>query len=137
MVLRIPETGFQLESSEKTADNLPLQAFAITLSDNVIEDLIQCVQDGEDIRLSLGNVPVSEVWVNPVVADSVDVKGRRWNLYCSTCRTIGPPNCRLHDGINWNALEPLLLQFFQLLKSSSANFLRSLATVLLVRTGSS
>lgn len=60
MVLRIPETGLQLESSEKTADTLPLQAFAFTLSDSVIEDLIQCVQDGEDVRLSLGNVPVSE-----------------------------------------------------------------------------
>lgn len=59
MVLRIPETGLQLESSAKTADTLPMQAFAITLSDSVIEDLIQCAQNGEDIRLSLGNVPVS------------------------------------------------------------------------------
>lgn len=61
MVLRIPETGLQLESSAKAADTLPLQAFAITLSDNVIEDLIQCVQNGDDIRLSLGNVPVSDL----------------------------------------------------------------------------
>lgn len=59
MVLRIPETGLQLESSAKSADALPLQAFAITLSDNLIEDLIRCSQNGEDIKLSLGNVPVS------------------------------------------------------------------------------
>lgn len=59
MVLRIPEAGLHLESSEKTADTLPLQAFAFTLSDNVIEDLIQCVQNGEDVKLSLGSVPVS------------------------------------------------------------------------------
>lgn len=59
MVVRIPETGLQLESSVKSADTLPLQAFAITLSDNVIEDLIRCVQNEEEIKLSLGNVPVS------------------------------------------------------------------------------
>lgn len=62
MVLRIPETGLQLESSAKAADTLPLQAFAITLSDSVIEDLIQCVQNGDDVRLSLGNVPVSDIF---------------------------------------------------------------------------
>lgn len=59
MVLRIPETGLQLESSPKSADTLPLQAFAITLSDSLIEDLIQCSRNGEDMKLSLGNVPVS------------------------------------------------------------------------------
>lgn len=59
MVLRIPDSGLQLESSEKSADVLPLQAFAFTLSDSIIEDLISCAQNGEDIKLSLGNVPVS------------------------------------------------------------------------------
>lgn len=59
MVLRIPESGLQLASSAKSADTLPLQAFALTLSDTLIEDLIQCVENGEDIKLSLGNVPVS------------------------------------------------------------------------------
>lgn len=59
MVLRIPEAGLHLESSDKLAETLPLQAFAFTLSDNVIEDLISCVQNGEDVKLSLGNVPVS------------------------------------------------------------------------------
>lgn len=60
MVLSIPDTGLHLESSAKTADTLPLQAFALTLSDNVIEDLIQRVQNGGDVKLSLGNVPVSD-----------------------------------------------------------------------------
>lgn len=59
MVLSIPDTGLHLESSAKSADTLPLQAFALTLSDNVIEDLIQRVQNGGDVKLSLGNVPVS------------------------------------------------------------------------------
>lgn len=59
MVLRIPETGLHLESLDRSADTLPLQAFAFTLSDNVIEDLIRCVQNGEDVKLSLGPVPVS------------------------------------------------------------------------------
>lgn len=59
MVLSIPDTGLHLESSAKSADTLPLQAFALTLSDNVIEDLIQQVQNGGDVKLSLGNVPVS------------------------------------------------------------------------------
>lgn len=61
MVLSIPDTGLHLESSAKSADTLPLQAFALTLSDNVIEDLIQRVQNGGDVKLSLGNVPVSDV----------------------------------------------------------------------------
>lgn len=59
MVLSIPDTGLHLESSAKSADTLPLQAFALTLTDNVIEDLIQRVQNGGDVKLSLGNVPVS------------------------------------------------------------------------------
>lgn len=63
MVLSIPETGLHLESSAKSADTLPLQAFALTLNDNVIEKLIQRVQDGGDLKLSLGNVPVSAAWL--------------------------------------------------------------------------
>lgn len=57
MVLRIPETGLHLESSAKSADTLPLQAFALTISDNVIGDLIKCVQNGGEPKLSLGNTP--------------------------------------------------------------------------------
>lgn len=59
MVLRIPETGLHLESSAKSADTLPLQAFALTISDNVIGDLIKSVQNGGEPKLSLGNTPVS------------------------------------------------------------------------------
>ncbi|KUI70726.1 hypothetical protein VM1G_06130 [Cytospora mali] len=57
MVLRIPETGLHLESSAKSADTLPLQAFALTINDNVIGDLIKCVQNGGEPKLSLGNTP--------------------------------------------------------------------------------
>jgi RNA polymerase II elongation factor ELL len=59
MVLKISEAGLQLESSAKSMAALPMQAFAITLSDSVIEDMIECVQNGQDIKLSLGNNPVS------------------------------------------------------------------------------
>lgn len=61
--LRIPDSGLLLEGSgSKSAASLPAQAFAITLSDNVIEDMIKCVQSGEDIQLSLGSSPVSCVF---------------------------------------------------------------------------
>jgi RNA polymerase II elongation factor ELL len=59
MVLRIPDAGLSLESSPKSRAALPAQAFAITLSDNVIEDMIECVRNGQDIQLSLGDIPVS------------------------------------------------------------------------------
>lgn len=57
--LRVPDTGLQLESSAGASPGIPAQAFALTLSDNVIEDMIKCVQNGEDIQLSLGSSPVS------------------------------------------------------------------------------
>ncbi|RYP61644.1 hypothetical protein DL770_009752 [Monosporascus sp. CRB-9-2] len=56
-VLAVPNTGLQLESSAKSSNFLPLQAFGITLNDNVIEDMIKCVQNGDQIELSLGNNP--------------------------------------------------------------------------------
>lgn len=61
MALEIPETGFLLESSEmeEMEAALPMQAFAITLSDSVIEEMIECAQSGQDISLSLGDDPVS------------------------------------------------------------------------------
>jgi hypothetical protein len=40
-----------------------MQAFGITLNDNVIEDLINCVQNGKEIELFLGNNPVSATLV--------------------------------------------------------------------------
>ena len=57
--LTIPDNGLHLESSPKSRDSLPLQAFGLTLSDNVIEDMIKCVQNGDQIELSLGTNPVS------------------------------------------------------------------------------
>lgn len=57
--LRIPDAGIALEGSGSSIAPLPAQAFAITLSDSVIEDMIKCVQSGEEIQLSLGNRPVS------------------------------------------------------------------------------
>lgn len=82
MVVRIPETGLHLESSAKSADTLPLQAFALTINDNVIEDLIKCVQDGGEPKLSLGNTPVS--------AHSLLVPNGGGSIvpYCSAGRTI-------------------------------------------------
>ncbi|KAH6687891.1 COM1 protein [Plectosphaerella plurivora] len=55
--LRVPDTGLQLESSGNASQGVPAQAFALTLSDSVIEDMIKCVQNGEDIQLSLGSSP--------------------------------------------------------------------------------
>ncbi|KAI1454532.1 hypothetical protein F4805DRAFT_439007 [Annulohypoxylon moriforme] len=55
--LAFPDTGLLLESSANSSDHLPLQAFGITLSDSVIEDMIKCVQGGQDIELTLGSTP--------------------------------------------------------------------------------
>lgn len=57
--LKVPESGLQLEGSTGKDASLPPQAFAVTLSDNVIEDMIKCVQNGDGIQLSLGANPVS------------------------------------------------------------------------------
>ncbi|KAI1334379.1 hypothetical protein F5Y15DRAFT_291413 [Xylariaceae sp. FL0016] len=56
-VLAVPDAGLQLDSSARSADFLPMQAFGITLDDSVIEDMIKCVQKGQDIELTLGNNP--------------------------------------------------------------------------------
>lgn len=57
--LRVPDTGLQLESSGTPGPAAPNQAFALTLSNNVIEDMIKCVQNDGEIHLSLGSAPVS------------------------------------------------------------------------------
>jgi hypothetical protein len=59
MVMRIPDGGLRLESSAEATAALPLQSFAITLDDGLIESMIECVQNGRDLQLSLGNNPVS------------------------------------------------------------------------------
>ncbi|KAI1492800.1 hypothetical protein F5X96DRAFT_677542 [Biscogniauxia mediterranea] len=55
--LTIPDAGLQLESSPRSRDFLPMQAFGITLDDCVIEDMIKCVQKGQEIELTLGSNP--------------------------------------------------------------------------------
>ena len=65
MLLNIPEGGLDLESSAKAMAGLPTQAFAITLSDGMLEDMIECVQNGQNIQLSLGSSPVSNLPSTP------------------------------------------------------------------------
>ncbi|GJC85001.1 hypothetical protein ColLi_07839 [Colletotrichum liriopes] len=55
--LKVPDTGLILESSAASGNPVPPQAFTINLSDNVLEDMIKCVQSGEDLQLSLGSSP--------------------------------------------------------------------------------
>ncbi|CCF47628.1 hypothetical protein CH063_15943, partial [Colletotrichum higginsianum] len=55
--LKVPETGLILESSAASGNPVPPQAFTINLSDNVLEDMIKCVQSGEDLQLALGSSP--------------------------------------------------------------------------------
>ncbi|CAI4218571.1 unnamed protein product [Parascedosporium putredinis] len=55
--LRVPDDGLLLSGSPGDEKSFPSQAFAITLSDDVIEDLVKCFQNGEGIQLSLGSSP--------------------------------------------------------------------------------
>lgn len=60
--LKIPESGVLLRSAPgEDSDPLPQQAFTISLSDNVIEGMIRCVQDGGDLQLALGSNPVGAI----------------------------------------------------------------------------
>lgn len=92
--LKIPENGVMLKgSASKDAGALPPQAFAISLSDNVIEDMIACVQNGNDISLALGANPVSlsltfpkvmgRNSVRPHLALTLTVIGEAWLLLSS------------------------------------------------------
>ncbi|KAK8016409.1 hypothetical protein PG993_014598 [Apiospora rasikravindrae] len=55
--LAIPDTGLQLESPTNNPNSLPMQAFGLVLNDDVIEDMIKCVQNGQNLELCLGNNP--------------------------------------------------------------------------------
>ncbi|KAL1856345.1 hypothetical protein VTK73DRAFT_8390 [Phialemonium thermophilum] len=57
MVLSVPDGGLTLQGPTKSKAALPAQAFAITLSDKTLEGMIECVQNGKDIQLSLGDSP--------------------------------------------------------------------------------
>ncbi|KAF4955727.1 hypothetical protein FSARC_11788 [Fusarium sarcochroum] len=75
--LKVPESGLQLEGSTGKDASLPSQAFALTLSDVVIEDMIKCVQNGDGIQLSLGSNPTF--------------------LYGSKSHVIAPPDSNPYD----------------------------------------
>ncbi|TDZ60552.1 hypothetical protein CTRI78_v004911 [Colletotrichum trifolii] len=55
--LKVPDSGLILESSGASGNPVPPQAFTISLSDHVLEDMIKCVQSGEGLQLSLGSSP--------------------------------------------------------------------------------
>ncbi|KAI2638502.1 hypothetical protein GGS21DRAFT_508533 [Xylaria nigripes] len=55
--LMVPDSGLQLESSPSSKNFLPMQAFGIILDDSMIEDMIRCVQSGQDVELTLGSSP--------------------------------------------------------------------------------
>lgn len=63
MPLKVPENGLHLGAGKDST--LPPQAFAVQLSDNVIENMIKCVQDGGDLSLDLGSDPVSKITGRP------------------------------------------------------------------------
>ncbi|KAF4630807.1 hypothetical protein G7Y89_g7327 [Cudoniella acicularis] len=55
--LVIPESGVSLRSSHETSAKhgaAPPEVLGLTLTDNVIEEMIKCVQNGKPIQLSLG-----------------------------------------------------------------------------------
>ncbi|KAI0473968.1 hypothetical protein GGR56DRAFT_649828 [Xylariaceae sp. FL0804] len=53
----VPDAGLQLSSPTASKNLLPLQAFGLTLNDNVIEDMIRCVRKGQELELTLGSNP--------------------------------------------------------------------------------
>ncbi|KAI0151615.1 hypothetical protein GGR57DRAFT_177336 [Xylariaceae sp. FL1272] len=55
--LEIPDAGLQLDSPPSSRNYLPMQAFGITLNDNMIEEMIRSVQKGNEIELILGSSP--------------------------------------------------------------------------------
>jgi hypothetical protein len=57
--LRIRDDGVLLQGPPgKNAGPLPAQAFTLSLNDSVIENMIKCYQDGQELSLALGASPV-------------------------------------------------------------------------------
>lgn len=56
--LKIPEAGLLLQGPLGQETPLPPQAFAFSLSGNLVDSLVKAVRDGGSIRLSLGKAPV-------------------------------------------------------------------------------
>lgn len=99
MLVNIPDNGLVLERPTKMA-GLPQQAFALTLSDSTIEDMIKRVQNGEGIQLSLGENPVSRA---PLIRARVTMdlpivllhNSLKWGgvvLLCVSCSTTSATN---------------------------------------------
>lgn len=64
----ISADGLVLDGSAKAMAGLPTQAFGVMLSGSDIEEMIACVQNGGDIRLSLGSSPVRmEALAQPII----------------------------------------------------------------------
>jgi RNA polymerase II elongation factor ELL len=63
-ILQIPQSGLSLDSSggPTRPDFAPVDIFGLSLSDNVIEDMIKCVRSRKSVQLSLGKDPVSHVF---------------------------------------------------------------------------
>jgi hypothetical protein len=77
--LVIPPNGLSLEGSGKPAFDQG-DIIGLTLSDDVIEGMIQSVRKGEPINLSLGHDPVSGSGSGNIFLGEIIVK-----------TTIGPP----------------------------------------------
>ncbi|KJZ77429.1 hypothetical protein HIM_03153 [Hirsutella minnesotensis 3608] len=55
--LKVPEGGLMLEAPSEGDSPSPSQAFFLSLSDNIVEDLIQSARNGADLHIALGNIP--------------------------------------------------------------------------------
>ncbi|KAJ2957576.1 hypothetical protein NQ176_g11237 [Zarea fungicola] len=55
--LKIPEAGLLLQGPLGQETPLPPQAFALSLSGNLVDSLVKAVRDGGSIQLSLGKAP--------------------------------------------------------------------------------
>jgi RNA polymerase II elongation factor ELL len=94
MTLKIPDGGLLLGAPSGKDNRVPQQAFAITLSDNVIESMINCVQNGGDIQLALGNSPVCFSFCNllkPLFQNAFVNVTAQTLLYGSQSHRISPP----------------------------------------------
>ncbi len=57
--LKVPEAGLTLEGASSQVDALPPQAFALSLSGDIVANLIKAARGGDGIQLALGKTPVS------------------------------------------------------------------------------
>lgn len=94
--LVIPESGLSLQSfpgAASKAGSAPPDVFGLTLSDAMIEEMIQCVQNGKGLQLSTGEHPVSL----PFISGCCEV--RRVD-----CCVLG--NCSVHLSRSWDSPSP-------------------------------